>query len=103
MNSQYENEIETLLKFNERLLSIIESEINTVSVPIKHKDNASLQPISERSERESDLVATPVQSFIRNRKIVARSERGGPTKNSLVELGHISGNKLNLFEKSEVD
>lgn len=45
LNQQHEDEIETLLKFNERLLSIIENEISN------KKDNVTLHPISERSER----------------------------------------------------
>jgi hypothetical protein len=41
-----------------------------------------------------------IQSFIKTRKnTVARSERGSPTKQSLIDRAHISGNKLNLFEK----
>jgi Mrp family chromosome partitioning ATPase len=46
LNAQHETEIETLLKFNQRLLGIIENELNT-----NKKENGSLQPISERSER----------------------------------------------------
>ena len=44
LNTQHENEIGTLLNFNERLLQIIEKEISNAN-----KDNNSLQPISERS------------------------------------------------------
>ena len=57
-----------------------------------------MQPISERSERESDLIAPTIHSFVRPRNTGPKSERGGtPTTNSLVEKGHMSGNKLNLY------
>jgi hypothetical protein len=68
MNQQHEHEIETLLKFNERLLGIIENELNNTK-----KDNVSLQPISERSERESDMMAPTIQSFVRTRKLGPQS------------------------------
>lgn len=43
-----------------------------------------------------------VQSLIRSRKLVARSEWGGPTKDSLIERANLINKKMNLFEqKSE--
>lgn len=44
INSQHETQIGTLLAFNQRLLTIIQTEIND-----KKKESCSLQPISERS------------------------------------------------------
>ena len=95
VNSQHENEITTLLNFNERLLQIIDKEMNNAN-----KDNASLQPISERSERDSDLVA-PISASIKPRKFDGntKSERGFPTHQSLIDRPHLSGNKLDFFKK----
>ena len=84
LNLQHEQEIETLLKFNERLLGIIENELNN------KKDNSSLQPISERSERESDLIVPTLHSVIKARKFGAaqtnatQSERGYGSSNSVI-------------------
>jgi ATP-dependent helicase/DNAse subunit B len=79
LNAQHETEIETLLKFNERLLGIIENELSN-----NRKERVSLQPISERSERESDLNIGPMHSFIKARKFGPKSERGSLTSNSLI-------------------
>jgi hypothetical protein len=44
------------------------------------------------------LVAPSIRSFVKPWNTAAKSERGGvPTTNSLVEKGHMSGNKLNLY------
>jgi hypothetical protein len=95
LNSQHETEIETLLKFNERLLGIIEVELNN-----NRKDRESLQPISERSERESDLMGPSNQGLFKSRKLAPKSERGPNTRNSLVErLTFQGGNKPTLFDK----
>lgn len=61
-------EIETLLKFNERLLGIIENELNN-----NRKERVSLQAISERSERESDLIVGTAHSLIKARKFGPKS------------------------------
>jgi hypothetical protein len=45
----HENEIDTLLKFNERLLGIIENEFNAAA---KNKISSDLQIISEANEGE---------------------------------------------------
>lgn len=66
-----------------------------------NKDNVSLQPISERSERDSDLVA-PISASIKPRKFDGntKSERGGyHTTQSLIDRPHLSGNKLDFFKK----
>lgn len=85
LNSQHEQEIETLLKFNQRLLGIIENELNN------KKDNCSLQPISERSERESDLAVPTLHSLIKARRFgggghtaATKSEKGYDSTNSLI-------------------
>jgi hypothetical protein len=48
----HENEIDTLLKFNERLLGIIENEFNTAT---KNKITSDLQIISEINEGVNDF------------------------------------------------
>lgn len=98
LNQQHEAEIETLLKFNERLLSIIENELSN------KKDNFTLQPISERSERDSDLIGPTINSLIKSRRLAARSERGPSTTNSLV--GPRSPKLIGIEkekQKSEID
>ncbi len=66
-----------------------------------NKDNCSLQPISERSERDSDLIAPGGPCLLKPRKfdITTKSERGYPTTQSLIDRPHLSGNKLDLFKK----
>lgn len=52
-SNQHEAEIDTLLKFNEKLLTIIEKELN--GQKLKNSDILSLQPISEKTETESEM------------------------------------------------
>lgn len=52
VNEHHEAEIETLLKFNERLLTIIETELTQYNNK-KSERSFSLQPISEITERDS--------------------------------------------------
>ena len=89
LNAQHETEIQTLLKFNQRLLGIIENQLNN-----PRKERISLQPISERSERESDLATPPLHSFIRARRLAPKSQRGSGTSNSLIERASFAGGRL---------
>lgn len=52
MGRTHENEIDTLLKFNERLLGIIENEFNTAT---KNKISSDLQIISEINEGNAEF------------------------------------------------
>ena len=81
LNHQHETEIQTLLKFNERLLSIIETQINN------KKDNMTLHPISERSERQSDLISTAMNSFIKAKRVTLGSQKGAPSKSLINPKG----------------
>lgn len=63
------------------------------------KESCSLQPISERSERSSDLFGQcTLESLIRSKRLVAKSEWGGPSKQSLIERKLLKESKRNLFE-----
>jgi hypothetical protein len=63
----------------------------------------TLHPISERSERESDLIGNAMNSLIRSRKLPTRSERGPSTTNSLVQPRSSGLARLSKARQSELD
>lgn len=97
LNAQHETEIETLLKFNHRLLNIIQHDLAS-----HRKDTLSLHPISEKSERESDL-APALHSLIRPRVF---SPYDRPSC-SLIECTSLPARRLDTFGReairSEID
>ena len=64
------------------------------------RDTCSLQPISERSERSSDLRGTcTLQSLIRSKKLAVKSEWGGATRESLIERKRFKDARISIFDQ----
>lgn len=80
----HENEIDTLLKFNERLLGIIQNEFNAAT---KNRISSDLQIISETNEGANDFASTKLKTKLSN-----------PPN---IEFNHLTEEDLQLFEDEE--